>query len=71
MHSDTFDIIVVGGGTAGCVLASRLSEDKNLQVLLLEAGEDLTADPRSSVPSLGSSLLATTANWGFKTTHQV
>ncbi|CAJ2507191.1 Uu.00g083770.m01.CDS01 [Anthostomella pinea] len=70
MSAEVFDIIIVGGGTAGCVLASRLSENKEIQVLLMEAGRDLTSDPRTNVPSLGSSLLATSANWGFKTTPQ-
>ncbi|EPT05510.1 hypothetical protein FOMPIDRAFT_1084330, partial [Fomitopsis schrenkii] len=38
LSSAEFDVVIAGGGTAGCVLASRLSENPKLRVLLIEAG---------------------------------
>lgn len=38
MENNIFNYIVVGGGSSGCVLASRLSEDPNIKVCLIEAG---------------------------------
>lgn len=64
-----FDYIIVGAGSAGAVLADRLSEDPSHRVLLLEAGP---ADGARSirVPALMVSLFGTEYDWDFETTPQ-
>lgn len=60
-----YDFIIVGAGTAGCVLANRLSEIPEWKVLLIEAGnnENYVMD----IPILANYLQFTGANWGYKT----
>ena len=65
-----FDYIVIGGGSAGCVLAARLSEDPTVSVCLLESGP---ADKSVLIHCpAGLALLAQTgqANWAFETVPQ-
>lgn len=65
--NDTYDFIVVGAGSAGCVLANRLSENGNYSVKLLEAG------PKDSYPWIhipigyGKTMFHKVYNWGFYT----
>lgn len=66
----SFDYVIVGSGAAGLVLATRLTEDPKVQVLVLEAGEDLTADPRVDVPAMWTQLCGSSADWRFKTSPQ-
>src|SRR5271156_5159993 len=57
-----FDYVIVGAGSAGCVLASRLSEDPAVQVLLLEAGPPDTKE-NIHVPPGYLQLRATGIDW--------
>ncbi|KAH8987121.1 GMC oxidoreductase [Lactarius hatsudake] len=67
---DEYDIVIVGGGTAGCVLASRLSENRNLRVLLLEAGDSSLNVLYSKIPAGFSSILETSRVFSLYTMLQ-
>ncbi|XP_059056282.1 glucose dehydrogenase [FAD, quinone]-like [Achroia grisella] len=62
---EEYDFIVVGAGSAGCVVANRLSEVKKWKILLLEAGGE---EPDvTSVPALAPTLAGSSIDWGYTT----
>ena len=65
----SFDFVIVGAGTAGCVLAARLSEDPDLQVALIEAGGP-AADPAIRDPQQWPRLQGSAIDWKFATVPQ-
>ena len=61
-----FDYVIVGAGTAGCVLANRLSEDPGIRVLLLEAGGS-DRHPNVRIPAAFAKQFRTRLDWDFAT----
>jgi choline dehydrogenase len=59
-----YDYVVVGAGSAGCVLAARLSEDPSVSVMLVEAGSADTA-PEIHIPAAFPTLFKTGWDWDF------
>ncbi|MFE0192656.1 GMC family oxidoreductase [Streptomyces sp. NPDC059008] len=59
-----YDYIIVGAGSAGCVLASRLTEDPDVRVLLVEAGPADDA-PEIHIPAAFSKLFRTKYDWSY------
>ncbi len=67
--AETFDFIIIGGGSAGCVLAARLSEDCKTRVLLLEAGGG-DRHPFFHLPAGFAKMTKGIASWGWETVPQ-
>jgi choline dehydrogenase len=69
-ESRRFDFIVVGGGTAGCVLAARLSEDPRLRVALVEAGGSHRSLSVTTPAAVAAVVANREFNWGLCTVPQ-
>ncbi|KAI5651963.1 GMC oxidoreductase domain-containing protein [Phthorimaea operculella] len=64
---EEFDFIIVGAGSAGSVVANRLSEVDNWNILLIEAGGDPPIE--SIIPALSGALYGSHADWQYKTVN--
>jgi choline dehydrogenase len=68
-QDETYDYVIVGAGSAGAVVAARLSEDPGTSVLLLEAGGPADAD-EISIPAAFAALFKTRWDWNYTTAEQ-
>lgn len=65
----SFDFVVVGGGTSGLVVANRLSESPDVQVLVIEAGYSALDNENSTFPELSGS--TETIDWLYQSAPQI
>ncbi|KAG6916937.1 hypothetical protein DXG01_004624 [Tephrocybe rancida] len=71
LKNQTFDFIIVGGGTAGNVVANRLSENPKFKVLVIEAGPSHEGVLSSEVPFFAANNWFSAYDWNYTTTPQV
>ncbi|CAG9134063.1 unnamed protein product [Plutella xylostella] len=67
-NGSTFDFVIVGGGTAGLVVANRLTEVEDWRVLVVEAGDDPSLV--SGIPGLFPFLIRSGEDWGFQNVYE-
>jgi choline dehydrogenase-like flavoprotein len=65
-----FDYVVIGGGTAGLVVAARLSENPKIKVGVIEAGPVALDEPLINIPGKFGESLGTEYDWKFQTAPQ-
>ncbi|KAI8313922.1 hypothetical protein K4K59_003762 [Colletotrichum sp. SAR11_240] len=69
MSTNQFDFIVVGGGTAGNVVAGRLAENHNVRILVIEAGPGNPQEIQEiTTPAMAMNLRSSKYDWAYKTT---
>ncbi|KAF9002543.1 pyranose dehydrogenase [Cyathus striatus] len=66
----SYDFVVIGGGTAGAVVANRLTENSKINVLVIEAGPSNVGVLNSEVPSFAPLLMKSPFDWNFTTIPQ-
>lgn len=69
-HSSRYDYIIVGGGTSGLVVANRLSEDYNVSVAVIEAGDVELHNTNISDTSKYGAALGTDIDWQYQSAPQ-
>ncbi|MFC4495922.1 GMC family oxidoreductase [Streptomyces ovatisporus] len=69
-HDEPYDYVIVGGGTAGCVLAARLTEDPGCRVCVVEGGPSDVGDERVMKLRNWINLLGTEYDYGYTTVEQ-
>lgn len=70
-HSARYDYIIVGGGTSGLVVANRLSEDYNVSVAVIEAGDIELYNPNVTSTAAYTKAFGTAIDWQYESAPQI